>query len=281
MGGTNQHRRKVMNARQGGSLIVGAAVLALLGGAGCSDDGVTTKYDGKTSHLEGGTGAEASTGNEAGTGTEAGTGKEASAGKEAGVGNEAGVKKEAGTPTPDGGGTGACLPNMGAADACGGNAIGSWKYKSVCTSTDIFATLKTLCPSATATTPTYSVGGTLQLGISSFTQNLTNTISSTLSIPKTCVTGSCTVVESLVKAYLTTGSTVACTATSSGGCSCAVAADLGGTNTGTYTVSGGIVTVLFTKGTYKYYYCLSGGTLLYRGLSTNTDDKDFCYVLTP
>jgi hypothetical protein len=172
---------------------------------------------------------------------------------------------------------------MGAGDACGGNAIGNWKYKGACTSVDLFATLKVLCPLATATSPVYNIGGTLDISgsipVMSFTRALSFTASSNLLIPNSCVPTGCSALSAIILGFIPSGSTATCSS-SSAGCSCSVVANYGLAGSGTVTAVGGVASVTMGTSTYDYYYCVNGNQLIYKGVPATSSDNTFCYVLT-
>lgn len=162
------------------------------------------------------------------------------------------------TDSPGGGGS--CAWN----GACGGDNVGTWSLQSEC----IVGT-----PSPPASCPKETihlspqVSGTLDYGADgTYTSNVTAVVTESFNMPASCHTGTdCASIETDLKS--TTGITSAsCTGSASTACSCTFTESLSVPSSGTWTASGGTITVDFGSGnTVGQNYCVQGNTLTMRG----------------
>lgn len=202
--------------------------------------------------------------------------------QDAGV-QDAGAQ-DAATPDasqPDAGfGDEMCIPSFGASDACGGDPVGSWVYRSACTDLDLFAQVTAACPGASFSNTAYAASGTLVLnGDNTFTRNVNTTVTTDFVLPVTCVIANCSTLAAAIDGQL--GGTTTCTPNAASGCDCSTSIPLTTNDSGTYTVNGSIATVTPTAGMPgDYYFCEDANVLKYRGTASNVSDSDFSYVLT-
>ncbi len=189
-------------------------------------------------------------------------------------------KPDKGTPPPI-----KCNPNFNLKSACGGNAVGNWKYKAGCVHPSFFNPGKKLCPTLTVSNSAYALTkGTLSLGAKGkLTRFVTGVVSGTIFVPLTCLgtIPSCIVAQSLIPTLIP-GASGTCSAAKAG-CTCKVKVPVTTSDTGTWTAKGGVAKVsgpgsILPK---TYYFCVQNKVLTYRGAPTNVSDQYITYVLTP
>ena len=191
-----------------------------------------------------------------------------------------------GTPPPPDKGTPPpipkCIPGLAQKDACGGNLVGSWKYKAGCISPSSFDDFKKACPGAKISNTGYAMDSGLHSLVmksdKSFTRAVKGKATAKVLVPASCAILGCAAVVTAAKLVLPTAN-ITCKA-SAGGCDCDVILPVVTLDQGTYKVNGGKVTATVNGKNYDYYFCVKGGALLYRGTETNPIDRVVSYVLT-
>lgn len=190
---------------------------------------------------------------------------------------------DAGTPDAGPGDTGPidaggppmiCNPTFGMTPpTCGGTPTGSWNFTEACGQTLLEQQFLGQCPLATLSNRTRTATGTLSFQGTGYTLNLVDRFSIDADIPAVCAlaVGGCSAIPGVLTSF---GATGTCTMGSTGNCLCSVSAVLNQMETGTFTVSGGVL----TAGSRVYDHCLTpaASTLEIRERQTGS-----VYVLRP
>ena len=160
------------------------------------------------------------------------------------------------TGAPDAGGT-TCPP----ISACGGDVVGTWRVTQSCVSGT--QDLSSICPGATAEidlaidgTATFNADGTYtSMPIAGPVMYHEHFPSGCMPYGKTCAE----IGQSLADAGTASGS---CSTDSAGDCNCdATAQETANSQTGTYSMSGGMLTLVHDGTTSTATYCVRGNTL--------------------
>jgi hypothetical protein len=191
---------------------------------------------------------------------------------------------DGGTPADGGdtdGGPLTCNPSFGQANACGGDPRGNWNYGVGCTDADIYGQIAALCPLITVANQVVSSAGTVELTgtatAGQFTRDVRSQISADVTVPLACGF-SCAMIELAINSQQNFDATCPASGTN---CACVITRTLTTNDIGTWDVSGGILNVNNGARDDEFYYCVSGGDMIYRGTANNTRDHDFVYLLTP
>lgn len=170
------------------------------------------------------------------------------------------------------GGTTMC----GQVAACGGDVTGTWKMSSGCITAagikDAEGGSSSSCPGASVGVTSISISGT-----AIFNADMTYTFTAlqeqatySFNFPGSCLNGlSCSYIASSLES---SGDFQSANCSGSSGCSCtAVGAANGDTETGTYTISGNMLTTTSSAGDVSTVpYCVMGSTLHMLDTSTMT-----------
>lgn len=173
-----------------------------------------------------------------------------------------------------------CDPEFGAAEACGGNLVGTWTYDAACTNTTLLEQTFNFCgPGTGVSNVNQVVSGTLNLDANgTFTRDLSSTTTADLALGGNCgrnCAGNSALIPNLIP-----GATATC-AGAIGNCNCQITLTESVQDTGPYVVAGNTVTTGTGIGSRQYWFCVQGGTLLYNGYDSNTTDRFTTYILTP
>jgi hypothetical protein len=179
-----------------------------------------------------------------------------------------------------------CDPNFGAADACGGNATGTWKYREGCLDESIFGMLSAQCIGITRRNEVQVTSGFLSITSTlTYRRVLNDHYATDAEVPAICVqfVGGCGAIESSIGLVIP-GSTASCVMTGSGTCDCRVEINKNISDQGSYTSpSAGMVRLTPDDGseTGEYHFCVDNGVFRYKGSTTTAIDHSVTYVLTP
>lgn len=144
--------------------------------------------------------------------------------------------------------------------ACGGDNVGSWKLQSAC-----MLGTPAPPPSCPAQTAQHSgqISGTLDYAADfSYTANLTLKGTETVHTPASCLAG-VTDCASLEAYYANNAgvTSATCTGKPASGCTCTIVTQGSDSETGTWSSSGGTITLGFPWGNTTQDYCVHGNTL--------------------
>jgi hypothetical protein len=146
--------------------------------------------------------------------------------------------------------------------ACGGDVVGTWQATSGCIATTT-QDLSTSCAGASAEIA-YSFGGSVTFNADlTYSSSSTASATTTYHYPTTCLTGGTTCTQ-WGQLLMSIGmySSVTCTTDSAGVCNCqAITAATSGTETGTYSTSGGTLTTVHAGTTSVGAFCVQGNVL--------------------
>lgn len=193
-----------------------------------------------------------------------------------------GSKQDTSNPTQDTGPGPGCGSEFTAKDACGGNVVGTWKYKSGCVEPSAFVDMKKSCAGLTTKDVKFAIDpqfNTLILtGGGQLTRAIKGTISGTGIWPQSCAKLGCKLLEGAIK-LLAPLVTVSCKGASAGACECSISLPVAHVGAGTYTTKGGVLTATMGGSTHPYNFCVKGKGLHYRGTLQNTNDQHVTYLL--
>jgi len=168
----------------------------------------------------------------------------------------------------------ACGPDSddakcGDASACGGDVTGAWKITSTCFDMEPQMPGSMSCPGATAQTADLGMTGNVTYGADkTYQSNITVTGKVIVTLPASClmqqgVTVSCAQVQQSLQASAADSGYQSVSCTGSSGCTCTMQlVPRSEANSGTYSTSGGKLTMMEPGGTPDdNNYCVSGNTL--------------------
>ncbi len=158
--------------------------------------------------------------------------------------------------------------------ACGGELAGSsWQYARVCVEEGaLFGGLTQLCEAIELGDVTGTVSGTLTFDQTTYTEDVTVSITASLTIPASCGLANCTIAQALAIAAGLTGT--ACTNTGAGNCECTAPITIARDTTGDYTTS----STELTRDDQVGAYCASQNSLAF---TASQQDVELLYELTP
>jgi hypothetical protein len=140
--------------------------------------------------------------------------------------------------------------------ACGGDPVGSWNILGVCLGPD--PDFIPGCDGETATT-NVSTTGTVTVTASNYMTSVTSSGTINLTVPGSCLPTGVTSCEQL------NGADQTCTGNVASSCACTGTVDSTDMEEGTYTTSGGMLTLMPTGGTPETLeYCVQGNTFRVR-----------------
>jgi hypothetical protein len=172
-------------------------------------------------------------------------------------------------------GGGAVPPHCDQVEPCGGDIVGAWKFAGACENTTAAnMNLAMTCPGGAINALSISVSGGLAFNsdMTYTTTGVTAAIRATETVPLSCTNAaSCAAVTTTLS-----NTTVSCTGTTN--CTCTVASTnlasngvLGGTTSGTYTISANTLTLQTATSTSSNSYCVQGSELHFMSVDTTTN----------
>jgi hypothetical protein len=172
------------------------------------------------------------------------------------------------------GGTVSCNESFGAADACGGDADGTWELASTCSDFDYATLIEDACPDATVNDVTYDLTGELAVSAGNWAYTLSGDVIIDASIPQSCseAVGGCAAVQAALEGV---AESAACMDAASG-CDCTATFDGADSSAGTYTASDGVATI---DNGDEWYFCVEGDSLTLREKTDEQGDHPV-FVLT-
>lgn len=179
------------------------------------------------------------------------------------------------TPVPT------CRPAFGMAEACGGDLVGTWTYRAGCSDDVDLGGITAQCPALMAREVARTSMGTLTVNADrTFVRDARGSASYEMDVPGACAmaVGGCAGFATAAGAAL--GSAVTCTADGTD-CDCTATVPYTVDDRGTYTVAGGVVTIVASGGgTSSYHFCARDGALEYRRVTGAGEPKDAVFVAT-
>jgi hypothetical protein len=148
--------------------------------------------------------------------------------------------------------------------ACGGDVVGTWEYKEVCTG-DIDQQIQQFCPSAMVTQTDAFTGTVTFNGDMTYTRVLSGSATADAEIPSACLmtplgTVECSQAGGLIEQFVD-GATATCTEDMTTQiCTCNIVLDVDEDNAGTYTLDGGTLTTDDGSAQREWFYCVEGST---------------------
>lgn len=167
----------------------------------------------------------------------------------------------------------------GAASACGGDILGTWKVSSSCIIADASSMIgNSSCPAATESTSGMKIAGTVAYSADkTYSSDFTISGNVVINLPASCltqqgVTVTCAQLQQGLSSNMTSAFSSATCAESGGGCACTLALNSQvRTETGTYSTAAGTLTQTATGGTPgDSDYCVMGNTLTISPASGST-----------
>lgn len=250
------------------SWLCGIAMISIAAVVGCSDDDTCTDCD-ADAQVDGAVLDDATAGDSDG----------AAAGNDATVGDDATAETSDLT----------CNPDFKLADACGGDIVGTWHYRSACTSTYALpAVVVAVCGDIESSVIEAAVNGTLTITEEDYDLDVDTELTTTLTVPASCLKGA--IINTCGKfqaAFVVAAATLPddygvsisnCTEDDAEGCICEVVATLSQSESGEFSINGGVATL----DSNDYYFCVANDGVLRYSPSSTSDavDKNVSYVLT-
>ncbi len=165
-------------------------------------------------------------------------------------------------------GNGTC----GQVEPCNGPVVGTWKAAAACATAGFVMNLQGTCPAGTISGVTATQSGTYTFNADlTYSIAVTGQLSYDAANPASCNPGgmSCAALAAAESAL--SGGTLTCTG--SGSCNCQGSFAETDTETGTYSVSGTVITLVNSAGGYtlQQSYCVQGNTLHILDVDTTTN----------
>lgn len=170
-----------------------------------------------------------------------------------GGGGGTGLTIDAGTPPTVTVSSGSCQM----VTPCSGNLVGTWHYTGACVD-DPLSDVRTLCPSISVVNSTSTLTGFAVFSATALTRQVSTTYTTTINLPASCAALGCATIESFLRASVPTAT---CTAAGAG-CNCTLSGSSTLNETGSYTVSNGVVTETTGSTVRTFDACVTNGTSL-------------------
>lgn len=165
------------------------------------------------------------------------------------------VVPDAGTPANVSVTTGSCAM----VTPCSGALDGTWFYTAACAD-DPLADFRQACASVTTVSNTSTLAGRLDFVGAQVRRQVTTMYATTVNLPASCASLGCSTVQSILR---TTVPSATCATAGSGrtGCDCSLSGSSTLTELGTYSASGGVVTITTPNKTRTFDTCVTGTSL--------------------
>jgi hypothetical protein len=165
---------------------------------------------------------------------------------------------DAGTPTSVSVTTGSCAM----VTPCAGALEGTWFITAACAD-DPLADFRQACSSVTTVSNTSTLTGRLDFVGAQFNREVATTYATTVNLPAACASLGCSTVQSILR---TTVPTATCTTAGSGrtGCDCSLSGSATFSERGTWTSTGGVVTLISPNKTRTFDTCEAAASLKMR-----------------
>jgi hypothetical protein len=142
---------------------------------------------------------------------------------------------------------------------CTGTLEGTWFYSTAC-GDDPLADMRQYCSSVSTVSSTSSLSGRLDFTGTHVSRQVTTTYLTTVNLPSSCASFGCSTIEAALQNSIPTAS---CSSAGGArtGCDCTVSGTSTLSEAGTWTSSGGVLTVVTPSLTRTFDSCVTAGAV--------------------